>query len=62
MKKELFAVQMLRNPRTKSGQAEKSFAAATTGYQGLKKGFHTWDTEAQAKSAAPGKRVVKILA
>lgn len=58
----IFGVKMFRNPRTKSGKAEKMIAAATEGYRGLRNGFHTWETEAQARAAAPGKRVVPIPA
>lgn len=51
---------MHRDPRTKSGKIEKDYAKTTPGYKGLKNGFHLWETEQQAKSAAPGKRVFKI--
>lgn len=58
---EYFAVKMHRDPESESGQAEIALAYATEGYCGLKNGFHTWQTEAQARRAVGGsKRVFKI--
>lgn len=58
---EYFAVKMQRDPLSESGQSEIALAAATQGYCGLINGFHTWDTEANARRAVgAGKRILKI--